>query len=208
MRALAIAAIVAALGACGEQPDIAETPPAPAAAEPAPTTPSPVTLAAVDGWEVDPAGYALAGKTAPAFSIARTNGGAVSQEELRGRWTILGFWSVSMIGLKDEAAFIRALNSAADQDPDLDFLGVHIRPEVDIELTKWFDDNGGPWPTLVDDGKAATSFSIGTPPKYLLVGPDLTIHAYRGALASTPDNGIKSVIQGVAEIKKQLANPS
>ena len=44
-------------------------------------------------------------------------------------------------------------------------------------------------------------------PAYILVGPDLTIEGYRGALSATPDDGIKSVIRGVAEIRKQVAAP-
>jgi hypothetical protein len=44
-------------------------------------------------------------------------------------------------------------------------------------------------------------------PVYLLIGPDLTIEGYRGQLASTPDDGIKSVIKGYAEIRKQIASP-
>jgi hypothetical protein len=39
------------------------------------------------------------------------------------------------------------------------------------------------------------------------VGPDLNIEAYRGPLSATPDDGIKSVIRGVAEVRKQIAAP-
>jgi hypothetical protein len=68
---------------------------------------------------------------------------------------------------------------------------------------------GGPadWPTIADEGTLAPELRIETMPSYLLIGPDLTIEGYRGALSETPDNGIKSVIQGVAEIRKQVAAP-
>jgi hypothetical protein len=63
------------------------------------------------------------------------------------------------------------------------------------------------WPHVTDDGTIARALSISTTPAYLLIGPDLTIEAYRGALTATPDDGIKSVIRGVAEIRKQVAAP-
>ena len=52
------------------------------------------------------------------------------------------------------------------------------------------------------------ALAIGVLATYLLVGPDLTIEAWRGPLAETPDNGIKDVIRGVAKIRKQIANPT
>ena len=56
---------------------------------------------------------------------------------------------------------------------------------------------------------AQTGQALAAPalPAYLLIGPDLTIEGYRGALTATPDNGIKSVIQGVSEVRKQIAAP-
>ena len=206
---IAILTAAIALAAC--QQETADQPAAAPQEAPAAETAAAVTKPAradVEGWQTDPASYAMLGGTIPAFSLDRVGGGKVTQEDLRDRWTILGFWNATVAGIEDESRFIRALNSAADQDPDLDFRTVYLKLDAaDMDIAKWFDNNGGAWPTLIDTGDAVSLFSIQQTPAYLLVGPDLTIEAYRGALTTTPDDGIKSVIRGVAEIRKQVAAP-
>jgi hypothetical protein len=135
----------------------------------------------VEGWETSREGYAKLGSTASQFSTPPQGGGlAITREILRNRWTILGF--VGPDASADEMRFVGALKSAVDQDPDLDFVAV-------------------------DDAAVTTAFAIDSTPTYLLIGPDLTIEAYRGALSATPEDGIKPVIRGVAEIKRQIAAP-
>jgi hypothetical protein len=200
----ALFATAFAFAAC-EKPPVtaaAPAPPAPAAAE-APAT----EIADVEGWQTGGA-HTLIGQTAPDFSLQHFRGGAVTREQLRGRWTILGFWNATLAGIEDETRYLRALNSAVDQDPDLDLLTIYLKLDAaGTDIGKWFANNGGdPWPTLVDEGDTDDAFGINVLPAYLLVGPDLTIHAYRGALSADPD-GIKSVIRGVAEIRRTAATP-
>jgi hypothetical protein len=135
-------------------------------------------------------------------------GGAVTSEQLRGRWTILGFWNATLAGVEEETRYIRALNSAVDQDPDLDLLTIYLKLDAaGTDVGKWFANNGGdPWPTLIDEGGMDDMFNIAVLPAYLLIGPDLTIHAWRGALSSDPD-GVKPMIRGIADIKKKAASP-
>ncbi len=142
------------------------------------------------------------------FRLSKLGGGTGTREDLRGNWTIIGFWNATVAGIEEEIPFIRAINSAVDQDPDLDFLSVYVKQGADADVGKWFANNGGnPWPTLIDKGGAANLFKIDTTPVYLLVGPDLTIEAWRGPLHETPGDGIKPAIRGVADIKKQTAAP-
>ncbi|MDP3739761.1 MAG: hypothetical protein Q8R02_20405 [Hyphomonadaceae bacterium] len=206
-----IAILIAALGFAACQQETADQPTTAAQQTPAAEATTPVAKvprAEVEGWQTDPASYAMLGGTIPSFSLDRVGGGKVSQDDLRNRWTILGFWNATAAGIDEEGTYIRALNSAVDQDPDLDFLTVHLKIRAaDVDIDKWFADFAPPWPTLVDKGGGDTLFSIQQTPAYLLIGPDLTIEGYRGALAATPDDGIKSVIRGVAEIRKQIAAP-
>lgn len=206
---IAILVAALALGACQKEAEV--PPPATPQQMPVVGSTNPVTnapRAEVEGWQTDPAAYAMLGSTIPAFSLDRVGGGKVTQDNLRNRWTILGFWNATVAGIENESNFIQALNSAADQDPDLDFLTVYLKLDAaETDVAKWLANNGGAWPTLIDKGGANTLFSIQQTPAYLLIGPDLTIEGYRGALAATPDDGIKSVIRGVAEIRKQIAAP-
>lgn len=192
----AFAFILLGLAACGQPPSTegATVPPAEQAAVTKPRA------AGVEGWKTDLTDYALIGSSIPPFALKQADGTELTQDNLRDRWTILGF-ATAETSSEDETRFITALNSAADQDPDLDLLQIH-RPPADTAAPRVT-----PWPSVRDDGGTITAFGITETPVYLLVGPDLTIEGYRGALTSTPDDGIKSVIRGVHEIKKQIASP-
>jgi hypothetical protein len=60
---------------------------------------------------------------------------------------------------------------------------------------------------MQNNGLLLSTLTAPTSPAYLLVGPDLNIEAYRGALSAMPNDGIKSVIRGVAEVRKQISAP-
>jgi hypothetical protein len=210
MRRLALAASLLALAACQRE----ATPQSAGAkadagpettAAPSPQVP-PAPVSNVEGWETGKTSYPMLGSTLPDFSVKRVGGGDVTQRNLRGRWTILGFWTGSGDGAKEEMTYIGALNSAADQDPDLDLLTIYLDAGGGFDLKKWAA-GADAWPTATGDAAIADAFGIPAPPAYLLVGPDLTIEAYRGALSKTPADGVKPVLRGVAEIKKQIAAP-
>jgi hypothetical protein len=191
-----LSAALFALAACGQPPTTKTAKPS----APNEERVSPRLAAApsvpVEGWETDPFVFSRIGSTLPAFKSGQPNRPELTQENLRGRWTIIGFATPDATSEK-ESTFIAALNSAADQDPDLDFLQVNRAPAGVASA----------WPTIVDDGTIMAGTGIEKTPAYLLVGPDLTIEGYRGALSETPDDGIKSVIRGVTEIRKQIAAP-
>jgi hypothetical protein len=198
MRFMLVTASLAALASCGQPPaDPVEAAGAPAAvaAAAAPTGQS----SGIDGWEIDMTAYAKIGSALPAFAGKLADNTEITAEALRGHWTIIGVWTDAAVP-PDETTFVSALNSAVDQDPDLDLLMIHRKPEGAAAPAH-------AWPTLMDEGPAIASLALPAAPAYLLVGPDLTIEGYRGALTATPDDGIKSVIRGVAEIRKQVAAP-
>ncbi|MDP3493987.1 MAG: hypothetical protein Q8R82_12810 [Hyphomonadaceae bacterium] len=166
--------------------------------------PSSLAPTTVEGWETDLTAYARIGSTLTSFALKQPDGTELTQENLRDRWTILAFVDGNAANAKPESDYIAALNSAADQDPDLDFLAVRTAaPGTTLAAAS----PGAPWPTIDDTSGFAPSIRIESAPAYILVGPDLTIEGYRGALSATPDDGIKSVIRGVAEIRKQVAAP-
>ena len=195
-----IAAI--ALTACqvetGPEPISTAAPPA--------NAPAAVQASDIEGWETAGKSYPLLGATLPGFSAERLGGGEATEDELRNRWTILGFWKGPNGGSKEEMAYIAALNSAANQDPNLDFRSIYLPGDASFDINAW-GAGANAWPTLLGDETLADTLGIEAAPVYLLIGPDLTIEAYRGALSQTPQDGIKPVIRGVAEIKKQIAAP-
>lgn len=185
---------VLGLAACSPPSSPPETGSAAPAEQTLPSQPAPVQQAVVvEGWQTDTTSYTLSGQTLPSLPAKATDQG-LSEEALRGHRTIIGFSQPS--DKADEINYVAALNSAAGQDPDLSFMSVIAAPSA-----------APAWPHVTDDGTIASALSISTTPAYLLIGPDLTIEAYRGALTATSDDGIKSVIRGVAEIRKQVAAP-
>ncbi len=185
---------------------------------PAPPPPAPsLSPAPVEGWVSDARTYGLIGKPAPDFTAMLTDGTTFSRDSLKDKWTILGFWGLWSQESLADVRYMTALASAVDQDPDLNFVGIHSpqAPASDSpafgvyeSLESGLADQGGVWTTAVDaDGSAATAFQTPEPPFYLLIGPDLTIEAWRGPLHDTPEDGIKPVIMGVAEIRKQVSAP-
>mgnify|MGYP003507716091 FL=1 len=209
MRVAAVAALLA-LAACQKGPAQESSAGAPDASSPAGDSgPPPAVvgeIAPVEGWETGRSAHPLLGATLPEFTAKRLGGGEATQNDLRNHWTILGFWNGSGEGAKEEMRYIGALNSAANQDPDLDFMSIYLPGDGSFDVQKW-GSGAEAWPTVTGDAALVDTFGIASTPAYLLVGPDLTIEAYRGALTKTPDDGIKSVIRGVAEIKKQIAAP-
>ncbi len=172
----------------------------PAAAEPVP------------GWGVQPDN---APTLVPAdLSLATSDGTSLSAEDLRGQWTIVTFWGLWSEDSIADLRFMKALDRAIDQDPELNFAAIHVpQPGDEIEapygaylsLQQGLADQGAPFPTAEDaNGSASSSLGITSTPTYLLIGPDLAIEAQRGAIAPDETDGIKSMLQGVAEIRKQI----
>ena len=214
---IASALLLLALAACQKTepappPPLASVPPAMPVAASSPTArPTPVL-----GWTTDGGDFLLLGRQAPAFTAKLAAGGETNLEKLRDHWTIVSFFTEYPLDKPFvDASYVQALNSAAGQDPDLDFLAIALPapasavPDGPEKLKAWFGRNGGAFPIVRDtDGKISSAFGVMDTPMYLLIGPDLTIEAVRGPLSETPDNGIKDVIRGVAEVKKQIANPT
>jgi hypothetical protein len=206
MRGSVFIFALAALAACQKEPDTSQPAPSLAVQPPEPSAAGVVKASSVDGWETTSKSYPLLGATLPEFTAKRLGGGEATQDNLRNRWTIIGFWSGSGPSAQEEMRYIGALNSAANQDPDLDFMSIYLDAGGDFDVQAW-GAGANAWPTLQGDAALADTFGIANSPAYLLIGPDLTIEAYRGALADTPEDGIKPVIRGVAQIKKQIAAP-
>jgi hypothetical protein len=138
--------------------------------------PDQTASASVEGWDVDPASYTLMGTLMPAFTGKLADGKDFTSDALRDRWTILAVPGSAPLSA-DEASYVAAATSAAGQDPALDFI------------------------VLASDSDAS-ALSLPASPAYLLIGPDLTIEAYRGALSATPQDGVKPVFRGISEIRK------
>jgi hypothetical protein len=169
----------------------------------------------VGGWRSDMAAYSGMGEPVAAFRTSMHGGGEIGSEELRGRWTILAFWGLWSEDSLADLPFMAAVTSAADQDPALDFLAVHTPPLSGnrentlggyLSLDQALQERGASWRTAVDDdGTMLSAFGLTDLPVYLLVAPDLTIVGVHRALSETPEDGVKPMFRGVAELRRRKA---
>jgi hypothetical protein len=166
-----------------------------------------------DGWVREAGSYALLGQPAPVFSARLDGGREITSSDLAGRWTVLGFWGLWSSESLADVRYMTALASAIGQDPDLDFRVIHVAPPPEASpepyggygsLAEGLRDQGGAWETAEDaSGEAARAYQLPLLPAYVLIGPDLTVHAWRGPLSSGGDDVVKSLMRGVAEIRRQ-----
>ena len=174
-------------------------------------------VSASDGGELPrdkdgrPLTHPLLGQEIPNFSAPLTSGGWVSKDDLAGQWTVIDFWGLWCSDCLADAPYSQALQSALLQDPQVGFLSIHTPPNAtraDEAFGKWgsikayFQDMGyTEYPIAIDkDASLRDTFQIGWTPTYLLISPDLKVHAFRNDLSVDPEDGIKPVIQQITEL--------
>lgn len=161
-----------------------------------------------------PYGYARLGKPFPAFRALTFDGRPVTEKSLRGAWTIVDVWGIWCVDCRRDAPLLRKLAGLADADPDIAFVSIHVPasrsraaqafgPFPSIEA--YFAKEGGGFPTIVDaDGALREALEIAWTPTYLLVGPDLTIHAFRTDLSVGDDANVATALAEAKAIRASL----
>jgi thiol-disulfide isomerase/thioredoxin len=158
-----------------------------------------------------PYSYQLLGKSAPPFSATLVDGSPVTEEVFRGKWTIVDVWGIWCGDCRRDAPRVKTLADKADADPDIDFISLHTPPSrarandaygAYGSVQAYFEKEGGGYKTIVDpDASLREAFKIVWTPSYLLIGPDLTIQAFRTDLSVGSAEGIDKVIAQAKEIK-------
>lgn len=162
-----------------------------------------------------PYSYELLGKAAPSFSAKLVDGTPVTEEAFRGKWTIVDVWGIWCGDCRRDAPLVKALAEKADADPDIDFISLHTPPNRTRandaygaygSVQAYFDKEGGGYKTIIDpDASLREAFKIVWTPSYLLIGPDLTIQAFRTDLSVGSVEGLDKVIAQAKEIKLAYA---
>lgn len=189
------------------------------AAEASSTTPQAMPEPApIDGWpDAQPRAPFVLPDT---FAYSDPERGPVTAASFHGGWTIMAFWGLWSEDSLADIRYMQALRSAVGQDPDLTFVAIHTPPvrngdvQLDdpygayLSLDQGLADQGASFVSGEDRvGDAAAALHVTSVPSYLLIGPDLTIEARRGAIALDEPDGIKSLIRGVAQIRSEIAAP-
>ena len=224
------------LGACGasDPPVAAETaaPSEPVAEAPAP---GPVAQGFITANTAPPEGaadtkgdgvyrdgdgrpfqYALLGQKLPEFAAPTSDGGTFSSADI-SRWTVIDVWGAWCSDCVADGPYVDALARAIAQDPDLDFVSIHVPANANRatpeelygkygSLEAYFASAGYTLPPVVLDTDASLrqQLQISWTPSYLLVSPDGVVRGFRTDLRVIEDQPVKTFIQDIAEVRKEV----
>lgn len=224
------------LGACGasDPPVAAETaaPSEPVAEAPAP---GPVAQGFITANTAPPEGaadtkgdgvyrdgdgrpfqYALLGQKLPEFTAPTSDGGTFGSADI-SRWTVIDVWGAWCSDCVADGPYVDALARAIAQDPDLDFVSIHVPANANRatpeelygkygSLEAYFDSAGYTLPPVVLDTDASLrqQLQISWTPSYLLVSPDGVVRGFRTDLRVIEDQPVKTFIQDIAEVRKEV----
>lgn len=156
--------------------------------------------------------YALLGHKLPRLTGTLSDGSVFDSDRL-DNWTVILVWGVWCPDSRNDGPYSAALKRAIDQDPDLDFLSLHVPQNADKtthkdmfgkfgSLENYFADNQYDFPTLLDtDASAREALKIAWTPSYLLVSPDGLVRGYRSSLADAKGEPVKDFIRDIAQVK-------
>lgn len=159
--------------------------------------------------------YALLGEKLPDFTAPTADGGTFESATL-DRWTVIDVWGAWCGDCVRDAPYADALQRAIAQDPDLDFLTIHVpasatraTPEEMFgkygSLEAYFGAMGFTLPTVLDmDGSLRETLKIGWTPTYLLISPDRVVRGFRTDLSIDQDQPVKTFLQNVAEVRREV----
>ncbi len=163
-----------------------------------------------------PFGYALLGRALPAFAAPMADGTTFDSENI-SRWTVIYVWGAWCGDCLADGPYADALARAVAQDPDLDFVSIHVpaskaraTPEELYgkfgSLEAYFASAGYTLPTVVDpDGRLRQLLEISWTPSYLLIGPDRVVQGFRSDLSKAGGEPVKDFLREVAGVRKQAA---
>ncbi len=159
--------------------------------------------------------YALLGQKLPAFTASMADGRPFESASIN-RWTVIDVWGAWCGDCVADGPYVDALARAIAQDPDLDFLSIHVpasaaraTPQEMFgkygSLAAYFDSAGYSLPVVIDtDGSLREALRISWTPTYLVVSPDGVVRGFRTDLSVDTDQPVKSFIQDIARVRGEV----
>lgn len=200
------------LAACG-----ADSPPATGF-----ITQNPATLADGDDDVVRdqdgrPYGYELLGEALPRFTAPLAGGGTFESGEI-DTWTVIDVWGIWCSDCIADAPYAAALARAIAQEPDLDFVSLHVPASAARadeafgtfgSVEAWFDAQGYRYTTAIDaDGALRARLKIQWTPTYLLVSPDGIVRGFRTDLSVAGQDPVETFLEDIAAIRAATPVPT
>lgn len=160
--------------------------------------------------------YALLGQKLPEFTAPTSDGGTFSSSDIT-RWTVIDVWGSWCADCLADGPYVDALARAIAQDPDLDFVSIHVPANANRatpeelygkygSLEAYFESVGYTLPPVVLDTDASLRelLQISWTPSYLLVSPDGVVRGFRTDLRVIEDQPVKTFIQDISEVRQDV----
>ena len=158
--------------------------------------------------------YALLGEQLPHITGTMLDGSTFDSSELTN-WTVIDVWGLWCSDCLADGPYVAALSRAINQDPDLDFLSIHVpasaartTPEEVYKkygsVDAYFAEKGYSYPVVIDtDTSLRSALKIGWTPSYLLVSPDGVVKGYRSEFSAAGGEPVKDFLKDIARVKAE-----
>ena len=154
-----------------------------------------------------PITHDLLGQTLFQFEAPLVGGGSFNSDSLRGRWTVMVFWGVWCHDSRNDAENIDAVAAHFAENKEVQFMSLHVPFKTEY-IDRRFGDYGSveayfeavelSWPTALDETSILRAEQkIQWTPTYLVIGPDMTVEAYRTDLSVAGEGAVTRFIDEV-----------
>ena len=113
---------------------------------------------------------ALIGKTAPQVAGKTLDGGTFNADHQLGRWVVVNFFATWCRPCVVEHPQLDAFQKEHAAAGDAVLVSVLYDDDPD-SAKQFFEDHGGDWPVVMDDGSIATEYGVTGVPETYLVAP-------------------------------------
>jgi cytochrome c biogenesis protein CcmG/thiol:disulfide interchange protein DsbE len=113
---------------------------------------------------------ALIGKTAPQVAGKTLDGSTFNADHQLGRWVVVNFFATWCRECVVEHPELDAFQKEHTAAGDAVLVSVLYDDDPD-SATEFFDEHGGDWPVVMDDGTIATEYGVTGVPETYLVAP-------------------------------------
>jgi thiol-disulfide isomerase/thioredoxin len=158
--------------------------------------------------------YALLGEKLPHITGTMLDGTTFDSADLT-KWTVIDVWGLWCSDCLADGPYAAALSTAIGQDPDLDFVSIHVpasaartTPEEMYKkygsVDAYFAEKGYSFPVVIDpDTSLRSALKIGWTPSYLLVSPEGIVKGYRSEFSAAKGEPVKDFLKDIAQVKAE-----
>jgi cytochrome c biogenesis protein CcmG/thiol:disulfide interchange protein DsbE len=153
-----------------------------------------VLAAAVKSGTKDTAATPLLGQAAPVVRTTTIDGQPFDLATRRGSWVVVNFFSTWCVPcVREHPDLVRFAAGQAAQPDGAELYSVVFNDDP-AKVQRFFADNGGDWPRLVDpDGRIQVAFGVAKSPETWIIDPNGVVRAR--IITTVTSEGLTSLLE-------------